>query len=67
MRGVLTIAARLKAGDVVLDGEAKLVERTMGMQGRKPKDAAPLMRVVLQDGEVLTVREDAAVRVKPTR
>lgn len=45
MRGVLTLAGRLKAGDVVLDGTARRVERTMGVQGRKPKNAAPLMRV----------------------
>lgn len=67
MRGVLTLASRLQPGDVILDEDPRLVERTMGVQGRKPKNGAPLMRIVFQNGDVVTVREDAAVRVRPRR
>lgn len=67
MRGVLTIASRLQPGDVVLDGGPRSVDRTMGVQGRKPKTGAPLMRIVFQDGEILRVREDVALRVLPRR
>ena len=62
-RGVLTIAQRLQPGDVVLNGEAKVVGRTLGVQGRKPKTGAPLMRIEFLDGETIRIREDQAVRI----
>lgn len=64
MRGVLIPAKRLRSGDVLLNGHESVVERTMGKQGRKPRDGrAPLMRVVLDDS-IIDLREDEAVRVK---
>lgn len=65
-RGVLTIAKRLQPGDVVLDGDAKTVGRTLGVQGRKPRSAAPLMRIEFVDGETIRVREDQALRIART-
>lgn len=66
MRGVLTVASRLQPGDiVVMDGSSKTVRRIMGVQGRKPRNAAPLMRVVFDDDDVATVREDAPIRMAP--
>lgn len=65
-RGVLTIAKRLQPGDVVLDEEAKTVGRTLGVQGRKPKSGAPLMRIEFVDGETIRVREDQALRIART-
>ena len=62
-RGTLTIAKRLRPGDVVLDGEAKTVGRTLGVQGRKPKTGTPLMRIEFLDGETLRVREDQPLRI----
>ena len=62
-RGVLTIAKRLQPGDVVLDGEARTVGRTLGVQGRKPKTGAPLMRIEFVGGETVRVREDQALRI----
>jgi hypothetical protein len=62
---VLTVASRLQPGDVVVDGSAKKVRRIMGVQGRKPKNAAPLMRVVFDDDDVATVREDTPIRMAP--
>jgi hypothetical protein len=62
-RGALTVAKRLQPGDVVLSGEAKTVERTLGVQGRKPKTGAPLMRIEFVDGETIRVREDKALRI----
>ena len=62
-RGVLTIAKRLQPGDVVLDGEAKTVGRTLGVQGRKPKSGAPLMRIDFVDGDTIRIREDKALRI----
>jgi hypothetical protein len=35
----------------------------MGMQGRKPRDASPLMKLEFDDGTTLTVREDEQLRV----
>jgi hypothetical protein len=35
----------------------------MGMQGRKPRDGAPLMKIEFEDGTTLTVREDDPLRV----
>ncbi len=64
MRGILTINARLRPGDTVLNGSARTVARTMGVQGRKPANGAPLMRIVFDDGEILTVREDTPVRIR---
>ena len=46
-----------------MDGEAKTVARTLGVQGRKPKTGAPLMRVEFVGGETVRVREDKALRV----
>jgi hypothetical protein len=62
-RGVLTIAKRLRPGDVVIDGVAKTVGRTLGVQGRKPKAGAPLMRIEFLDGESVRLREDQPLRI----
>ena len=62
-RGVLTIARRLQPGDVVIDGESKTVGRTLGVQGRKPRTGAPLMRIEFVDGESIRVREDQPLRI----
>ncbi len=64
-RGILTIAKRLRPGDVVVDGETRTVRRTLGVQGRKPKTGAALMKIEFLDGEVIRVREDRPVRVTP--
>lgn len=62
-RGVLTIAKRLRPGDVILNGESGTVRRTLGVQGRKPKTGAPLMRIEFFSGDTIRVREDHPVRV----
>ena len=62
-RGTLTIAKRLQPGDVVIDGESKTVGRTLGVQGRKPKTGAPLMRIEFLGGETVRVREDQPLRI----
>ena len=62
-RGLLTSAVRLRPGDVLVTEGSRRVQRTMGVQGRKPKDGAPLMRVVLDDGEIIRVREDTPFRI----
>lgn len=62
-RGILTTANRLRPGDVVHDGDAKTVGRTLGVQGRKPKTGAPLMRIEFLNGETVRVREDQALRI----
>ena len=65
-RGLLTAAVRLLPGDVLLGEGQRSVQRTMGVQGRKPKAGSPLMRIVLDDGEVIRLREDAPVRIRRT-
>ena len=39
------------------------VARVMGVQGRKPRDGAPLMRVEYADGSTEAMREDLSVEV----
>jgi hypothetical protein len=39
------------------------VARVLGMQGRKPKQGAPLMKIELDDGTTWSVREDEQLRV----
>jgi hypothetical protein len=52
-------AKRIREGDQIV----VRVARVMGMQGRKPRDGAPLMRIELDDGTTLTLREDAQLPV----
>ena len=52
-------AKRLQSGDQVV----VTVHRVLGMQGRKPKDAAPLMKLEFDDGRTEIIREDAFLRV----
>jgi hypothetical protein len=65
-RGSLTTAKRVRQGDVVIDGAPRVVGRTLGVQGRKPKTGAPLMRIEFENGEMIRVREDAPLRVRRT-
>lgn len=63
-RGSLTVARRVRQGDVIIVDEAsRVVERTLGVQGRKPKTGAPLMRIQFADGETIQVREDSPLRI----
>lgn len=39
------------------------VARVLGVQGRKPRDGAPLMKFEYEDGSTETFREDETVRV----
>jgi hypothetical protein len=43
------------------------VERVMGVQGRKPRDGAPLMKIQFDDGTVEVLREDQQVSVLRSR
>jgi len=52
-------AKRLREGDQIV----VTVARVMGMQGRKPRDGAPLMRIELDDGTTWTLREDEQLPV----
>lgn len=59
MRITRTKAIKLREGDQIV----VTVTRVMGMQGRKPKEGSPLMRVEYEDGTFETLREDQDVRV----
>jgi hypothetical protein len=55
-----TIKARtLRPGDLLVFE----VSRVLGMQGRKPREAAPLMRIEYADGTSEVIREDRMVTV----
>jgi hypothetical protein len=54
-----TRAGRLREGDQVV----VTVRRVLGMQGRKPREGAPLMRVEYSDGSSEVMREDQPVQV----
>jgi hypothetical protein len=59
LRITKTKAIKLREGDQIV----VTVSRVMGMQGRKPKSGAPLMRVEYEDGTFEVLREDQDVRV----
>ena len=59
MRVLKVRAKRLREGDQIV----VTVARVMGMQGRKPRDGAPLMRIELEDGSSWTLREDEQLPV----
>lgn len=56
--------ARVKAKNV-REGDKIVVTvaRVMGVQGRKPSSAAPLMKLEYEDGTTETLREDSTVDV----
>ena len=54
-----TKAGRLREGDQVV----VTVHRVLGMQGRKPKEGAPLLKVEYEDGTTEVMREDQSIRV----
>ena len=59
MRIGKTRAGRLREGDQVV----VTVRRVLGMQGRKPREGAPLMKVEYSDGSSEVMREDKPVQV----
>jgi hypothetical protein len=59
MRIRKTTAGRLREGDQVV----VTVRRVLGMQGRKPKEGAPLLKVEYEDGTTEVMREDQPTRV----
>ena len=59
MRFSRILAAKLRKGDKVV----VTVARVMGVQGRKPRDGAPLMKLEYEDGTTETMREDQPVVV----
>ena len=52
-------ASNLREGDQVV----VTIARVMGMQGRKPRDGAPLMKIEYEDGTTEIVREDQQLRI----
>jgi hypothetical protein len=52
-------ARSVKEGDQVV----VTVARVLGMQGRKPSQGAPLMKIEFEDGTTWSVREDEQLRV----
>jgi hypothetical protein len=52
-------AKNVREGDQVV----VTVGRVLGMQGRKPQQGAPLMKIELDDGTSWTVREDEQLQV----
>lgn len=52
-------AGRLREGDQLV----VTVHRVMGMQGRKPREGAPLMKVEYSDGSSEVMREDQPVQI----
>jgi hypothetical protein len=52
-------AKNIREGDQIV----VTVARVMGMQGRKPRDSAPLMRLEYEDGTTEVVREDQPLQV----
>jgi hypothetical protein len=59
MRITRVKAKNLREGDDIV----VTVSRVMGMQGRKPRDGAPLMRLEYDDGTTEVLREDDTIRV----
>ena len=56
--------SRVKAKNLVEgDRIVVTVARVMGVQGRKPRDLAPLMRLEYEDGTSEVLREDDQVEV----
>lgn len=55
-------AKNLREGDKVV----VTVARVMGVQGRKPRDGAPLMKLEFEDGTFEVRREDQQVDVLRT-
>ena len=63
MRVARTKASKLREGDQIVF----TVARVLGVQGRKPKDGSPLMKLEYEDGTVEVLREDDIVQViRPT-
>lgn len=56
-------AKSLREGDQIV----VTVERVMGVQGRKPRDGAPLMKIQFDDGTTEVLREDQQVSVLRSR
>jgi len=52
-------AANLREGDKIV----VTVARVMGVQGRKPRDGAPLMKLEYEDGTTELLRQDQKVVV----
>ena len=52
-------AKNLREGDQIVI----TVARVMGVQGRKPSNGSPLMRVEYADGTTEAMREDLSVKV----
>lgn len=59
MRIARVKARNIREGDQVV----ATVSRVMGVQGRKPKSGAPLMKLEYEDGTSEMLREDQAVQV----
>lgn len=52
-------AKNVREGDKVV----VTVARVMGVQGRKPRDGAPLMKLEFEDGTSEVLREDEQIEV----
>lgn len=52
-------AKSLRGGDQII----VTVARVMGVQGRKPRSGAPLMKIEYDDGTTEVVREDQQLNV----
>jgi hypothetical protein len=52
-------AAKVREGDKIV----VTVARVMGVQGRKPRDSAPLLKLEYEDGTTELLREDQQVAV----
>ena len=52
-------AANVREGDKIV----VTVARVMGVQGRKPRDGAPLMKLEYEDGTTELLRQDQKVVV----
>ena len=59
MRVATVRAKSVREGDQIV----VTVSRVLGMQGRKPKGRAPLMKIELDDGTTWTLREDERLAV----
>lgn len=55
-------ARNLREGDKIV----VTVTRVMGVQGRKPRDGAPLMKLEYEDGTTEVLREDQPIEVLRT-
>jgi len=52
-------ASKVREGDKIV----VTVARVMGVQGRKPRDSAPLLKLEYEDGTTELLREDQQVAV----